>query len=121
LRLLDVSLTNNAPANLDTEFFPTDNPNPNHTGAVTFGPNRVYALDSNNGLIAMTLTLSCVPTQLGISRSGSNVVLTWGRSDYRLQGSTSLASPTAWSDIPGSSPVTNPIGGGFKYYRLVCP
>ena len=118
LRLLDLSPPAGPPFNLDTEFFPTDNPNPNHTGSVTFGGGRVYALDSNNGLIALTLNLACVPINLSLARSGSDIVLSWGRGDYRLQGATTLGN---WGDISTSSPATNSVSSGITYYRLICP
>ncbi|HOX02926.1 MAG TPA: DUF4623 domain-containing protein [Candidatus Paceibacterota bacterium] len=40
---------------LDSEPFPVDNANGNGTGAIDFFGNVVYALDSNNGLMAMTV------------------------------------------------------------------
>ena len=118
LRLLDLSNPSGGLFNLDTEFFPTDNPNPNHTGSVAFGPNRVYAQDSNNGVIALTLNVSCVPSQLTVTHSGPNLILSWGRGDYRLQGASNLRN---WSDIPGASPVTAPGSSGTRFFRLVCP
>jgi len=118
LRLCDLSNLGGAGMwNLDTEFFPTDNPNPSHSGAVAFGPNRVYAVDSNNGIIAMSLNLGCVPIKLTATRSGQNIVLSWGRPDYRLQGATTLGS---WNNISGGSPSTNLISG-TQFFRLVCP
>ena len=118
LRLFDLSDLGAGLYNLDTEFFPTDNPNPNSSGAVAFGGSAVYALDSNNGLIAMNLTLNCVPAKLSGTRSGTHLVLSWGRADYRLQGATTLGG---WSDIAGSSPVNVSVNSGIKYFRLVCP
>src|SRR5690606_31612689 len=52
LRLYDVSDLEAGPALLDLEFFATDNANVNATGAVAFGNGFVYALDTNNGLVA---------------------------------------------------------------------
>lgn len=56
LRLFDIANRFVAPVWLDTEFFPTDNANANGTGSVDFGGDKVFALDSNNGLLAMRLT-----------------------------------------------------------------
>ncbi len=50
----------NAP--LDSEPFPVDNANGNGTGAVDFFGNVVYALDSNNGLMAMTVPEPAIVT-----------------------------------------------------------
>jgi hypothetical protein len=53
--LYDVST--GTPALLDSKSFPVDNANINGTGAVDFGNGKVFALDSNNGI----LTYSVVP------------------------------------------------------------
>lgn len=121
LRLLDLSNPAAGLFNLDTEFFPTDNPNPNHTGAVAFAPNRVYASDASNGIIALNLSLACAPSQLTLVHSGSDAILSWNRGDYRLQGAGTLGNSAVWGDIPGASPVTNSLLSGIKYFRLVCP
>ncbi|MBA4147459.1 MAG: DUF4623 domain-containing protein [Verrucomicrobia bacterium] len=43
------------PTPIATEPFATDNSNPNFTGAVDFGEDRLYAKDTNNGLMALRL------------------------------------------------------------------
>ena len=71
-----------APALVETNAFPTDNPNSNGTGAVDFGDDHVFALDSNNGIIAMqVLPPQTAPTVLThpssqTVRAGSNVTFT---------------------------------------------
>ncbi|MGI8602706.1 MAG: immunoglobulin domain-containing protein [Verrucomicrobiales bacterium] len=55
LRLYDITDLTQPPVLLDQELFATDNPNTNFAGSVKFGGGRVYALDTNNGIIAMTL------------------------------------------------------------------
>jgi hypothetical protein len=50
LSLFDVS--GPSPILLDTENFPTANANVNGTGAIDFGGGKLFALDSNNGLVA---------------------------------------------------------------------
>lgn len=52
LKLYDV-LTNDTVTLAETNAFPTDNENSNLTGAVDFDDNRVFALDSNNGILAL--------------------------------------------------------------------
>ncbi len=73
------------------------------------------------------------PPQLTITLSGANVVLTWpahvGGFDYtgfRLQSTTNLVPPLAWSTnspapvvINGQNVITNPITGPQQFYRLV--
>ena len=59
---------------LDQELFPIDNPNVNGTGAIAFGGNRVFALDSNHGLFAYTINLTpSVRTTLAARIEGANV------------------------------------------------
>ncbi len=54
---LTPTVTNGPPAFITSTNFPTDNDNSvSGTGAVDFGADRVYALCSNNGIIAMQLT-----------------------------------------------------------------
>src|SRR5256885_176359 len=89
-----------------------------------FGGQRVYALDSNNGLIAQNLDLACVPAPLSFTRSGSDMVFSWGRRDYRFQVSAAFGpGGPVWSDIAGgtASPVTVSVRSGIKFFRLVCP
>jgi len=64
---------------------------------------------------------------LAITRSGTNVVLTWSASpsSYTLEFGTNLVSPTFWSTnlpapviLSGLNTVTNPIATAPKFYRL---
>jgi hypothetical protein len=124
LRLYDISDLNGGPLHVDTEFFPTDNANSTGSGAVAFGPDRLYALNSNNGIIAMTLDAVCIPTRLRITRVDADVILSWTRPDHRLQGAEALGtagSPTLWNPIAGASPVTVSAAVGVKFFRLICP
>jgi hypothetical protein len=118
LRLFDIS-TPGQIIPLDTEFFPSDNANGNATGGIAFGNNKVYALCSNNGLLAMNIDTSCLPDRPSIARNGSDVVISWSRSTFRLQGTDSLGG--TWDPVPGASPVTVGAGTGMKFFRLVCP
>ena len=52
LRLYDFKDASRAPVLMDQQLFPTDNDNLNGTGAVDFGGDRLYALDSNNEILA---------------------------------------------------------------------
>ena len=119
LRLFDISTPGTLTA-LDTEFFPTDNANGNATGSIAFdGNSRIFALDSNNGLIAMQIgNLNCLPDKLTIEQSGSDVILRWSRAAYRLEGTSTLG--TGWLPITGGSPKTLPASGN-QFFRLVCP
>jgi immunoglobulin I-set domain protein len=117
LRLFDISTPGTITA-VDTELFPTDNANGNATGSVAFGIDKVYALDSNNGLIAMNIDTSCLPDKATIVRSGSDVIISWSRPTYSLQGTDALGG--MWNPIPGASPVTVDMGTGMQFFRLIC-
>jgi hypothetical protein len=104
---------------LDQELFPTDNPNTFATGAVAFGGGKVFALDSNNGIIALTLgSLLPPPGAITIERNGNIVTLTWEGAGYVLQSADVVTGP--YEDIPGvSSGYTEDITSfGNRFFRL---
>jgi hypothetical protein len=109
LRLFEIGDTL---VHVDTEFFPTDNPNVNATGAVSFGPGRVYALDSNNGIIALALA-----SRLNLTRNGNQLVLTWSGSSV-LQSSADVTGP--YEDVPNATPgyTVDLTSGTQMFYRL---
>lgn len=62
LRVYDLSPTNGIPTLIGATNFATDNSNTHTgTGSVRFGDNVIYALDANNGLIAVRVLLPTVP------------------------------------------------------------
>jgi len=62
-RLYDLTTTNGTPVFITSTNFATDNDNSySGTGAVDFGGDRVYALSSNNGLLAMQIVPKTVVT-----------------------------------------------------------
>ena len=63
LKIYDLSNPDQAPTLIIEKLFPTDNANGNNVGAVSFGPNRLYALNTNNGLMAFELNLDAVDVQ----------------------------------------------------------
>jgi hypothetical protein len=69
LRLYDLTPTNGTPVLITSTNFASDNDNTGTgTGAVDFGPDRVYALGANNGLLALQLVPAVVnppPAQRG--------------------------------------------------------
>jgi hypothetical protein len=58
------------------------------------------------------------PPRLTIAQQGANVVITFP-AGYRLQRATSVNGP--WTDVSGTSPVTEPVSPGQRYYRGVSP
>ncbi len=139
LRLYDYTRIGEPDGLLDLEFFPTDNANANGTGAVDFGNNRLYALDTNNGLIAMAVDFAPpappAPAVLGmveyVHDAGGDVLrflLTGetGRS-YRIEGSPTLATGE-WTAVQtvdllaGTSQLVEislPEGRVVYFYRAV--
>ena len=104
LRLYDFSNPTISPVILDQENFLSDNDNLNGTGSVDFGRDRVYALDSNNGILAMKISLAPPPPpSISVSRSGTSVVLTFAGGT--LQSATTVSG--AFTDVNGAvSPLT---------------
>jgi hypothetical protein len=125
VRLFDITSANSGSIrNIDTEFFPTDNANGNGTGNVAFGPNRIYAVDSNNGVMAWSYSYdrpACPAAALTITRTGpTEIQLSWTGA-HRLQSSTGLSDAPTWSAVSGTAPVTIQTQGETMFFRLVCP
>ncbi len=59
-----------------------------------------------------------VDPALNIARQGSNVVLTWSDPTYQLQAAPVLDESPDWVDMPGTSGITQPLGGNNQFYRL---
>lgn len=118
LRLYTIFNPANPPVLIDQELFVTDNDNANVTGAVDFGGDKLFALDSNNGIIALTVGMIAVPPgALSIMRTDSTVHLNWSGT-YTLQSATNVLGP--WIDVgpPGSSHSESTVGVPEKYFRL---
>lgn len=60
--------------------FPSANPNVNGTGAVAFGPDAVFALDSNNGILALEIEESVVVEPPSITSNPTGGVVYEGAS-----------------------------------------
>lgn len=101
---------------IDREFYPVSNANVNGTGAVAVdvAGGRMFALDSNNGIIALTYA-----GRPFITANGPNEqVVTWGTSASTLQSTTNLAT-TPFVTVPSAtSPHTNTTDS-VKFFRLV--
>jgi hypothetical protein len=122
LRLYDIGNLAGGPRLVDQELFATDNDNLFGTGAVDFGAGRVYALDSNNGLVAYTLGAIPPPpvlARINILRDGGSVTLTWD-GNYILQSTTNLPVGTNFTDVVGATNGhTEAVNSALqKYFRL---
>lgn len=102
--------------------FPTNQqPNGNHFSHAVFTPKKVFVLDGNNGILALTFE----PT-LSQAIEGNKVILTWPTNfaGFVLQASPSITPPVNWTNVsPGSITgayyaVTNTLGTGNLFYRL---
>ncbi len=112
LSLWDVSAGEPDAALVDREFFGSSNPNLNGTGSVAVDSvgGRIFALDSNNGLIALTYA-----AELEVTRLGAGGVVTWDLSGT-LQSSTNAAGP--YLDVVGAtSPYTN-SAASQQFFRV---
>lgn len=80
---------------------------------------------ADDNLASVELTVgACGPTPLCLRREGNQLLLSWPNPVFRLQASTSLGAGS-WVDVVGAaSPATLPLGGaggGYRFFRLVCP
>jgi hypothetical protein len=114
LRLYDISTLANDPLLLDWEFFTPNNAG-QPTGAAAFGNNRLYALNSNNGILASQIGWPQIQGNL----IGTDFVMKW-IGTYTLQSATDVAGP--YSSVGGAtSPYTNSVLSGQKFFRLKYP
>ena len=98
---------------VDRELFAANNPPGNATGevAVDVAGGRIFALDSNSGILAVTYA-----GKLAIAKDGAQQIVTWPTSASVLQCSTNVAGP--YADVMGAtSPYTNSTGT-VKFFRL---
>ena len=115
----------NAPMLIAKYNFPTNaNLNDNKIAQVIFAGNRVYAVDSNNGIAAFDLVPPVTP-QLAIVPSGGNVIISWptSASGGTLKATPTLTSPT-WTNVGTGTIVgtnyfvTNSAAASHLFYRL---
>jgi hypothetical protein len=95
--------------------------NGNANGRVIFAGDRVFAINANNGLMALGIT-----APLKITSSGDGVTVSWSTNatGFTLQATASLQPPVTWTNAGaatvagGNYSVTEPIGTTPKFYRL---
>jgi hypothetical protein len=112
LGLYDIHDSTLFPVLVDQEFFESDNGNINAVGAVDFdiARGRVFALNNNNGIVAMN-----VVARLKQIRQGNQLILSW-TGPSALQSASSVTGP--YTDVPAAvSPHTNNISGTV-FFRL---
>lgn len=112
LSLWDVSGGQPVAKQVDRELFASNNANGNGTGAVAFdvAGGRIFALDSNNGLLAATYA-----PKVFINRNGQGGIVTWS-GPGTLQSAPVVTGP--YTDVLGaSSPYTNSAADQI-YFRV---
>jgi hypothetical protein len=101
VRLFDLTGVDAAtpPAWIDTEYFSSSNPNVNGTGSVDFGSGLLYALDSNNGMVAYRVKRLIAQPTISAVRSGGALTITY----TGVLQSRALVDQGTWTDVPGAT------------------
>lgn len=128
LRLYNIADLTLPPVLLDLQFFPSDNPNLNQTGSADFGGGRLYALDTNNGIIAMNVNVAGPAQTAMISnplRNGGDFTFSLTGSaggTYLIQRSGDLSlwtgDGTVTLDANGAATVTRPVSESRTFFRV---
>jgi hypothetical protein len=109
-----VTGTAGEPPLIDQDYFKTSNQNGNGTGAVVFDVNggRLFALDSNNGILAVK-----VVARLFQNPSPPNTTYTWTGPSV-LQSSLNVTG--TYNDLPGApaSGFSTNSSSGTRFFRL---
>jgi hypothetical protein len=113
LRLYDISDLSTDPLLLDWDFFYANRVG-QPVGSVAFGNNRVYALNANNGILALQLAWP----PLNFSRSGDNLILNW-IGNYTLQSADFVTGP--YLNVTGATSPYTVSSGPTKFFRLKFP
>jgi hypothetical protein len=115
---------------LDMEFAPTDNGNGNGTGSVVIAGNRMFALNTNNGLMALTISKPVVevpPTIGAVTYDAAAGTVTFaltgtvGRT-YAIESAAELVVAPWTADgtvtlTTATQMVTRPASGPRRFYR----
>ncbi len=134
LTLYQLSTTGIPPYLFDQAFFPSLNGNIQENGVTVIKFPRIYSLDVNNGVIALSYGVPPPPPLPPYSITsitnpvGTGVTLTWtsyaGR-NYQVQYKT-LLNDSSWNPIGGTIPATGPttsytdtaVMGTTRFYRI---
>lgn len=127
LKLYD--LTSSTPALLLSSNFPTDVANTFFVGSVDFGADRVYALDSNNGIVALRLHFAtgAPPRITKVARVTDGRIGLWleaERRPYLLQVTADFSSWDSLSHhvpLDGYVEVNDSTTNSTRFYRLTAP
>ncbi len=115
LRVYDFSPTNGVPMLIGTTNFASDNSNTHTgTGAVRFGDDVIYALDANNGLMAVRVVLPTSPLQFNdLSLVSGQQLILRGKGTVGNYGVEATSTPfTNWTPVGN---VAIGINGTFEF------
>jgi hypothetical protein len=107
--LYQISSGGTPPYLLDQAFFPAVNANGQRNGATVIKYPRIYSLDVNNGLVALTYSAPAAAPVLSpfnmtsvLEIPGTGVVLTWQslpEFTYQVQVASTLSGSAVWSNL----------------------
>ena len=128
IRLYDLADPEN-PTLIDQEFCAADNANINGTGQADFGGNMLFALNSNNGIVAYDVkkpTASAPPTLAEARVTGGNFEFTINGQAGATYGVQVTTDFKGWADVAGVT-VAGPSGkasipttpGAAQFFRAV--
>jgi hypothetical protein len=121
--ILLYSLANlDTPVLLDQELLPVDNANVNGTGAIGFGGDRLFALNSNNGIHAYTINLTpAVAPTLTATLNGANLVISVAEpGTFNVESTaTPFSGWTTVGTVSTAQPFTTSAANGNAFFRAV--
>ena len=124
VELYDVSSSDGDPVLLDSVPFATANEHTLNYGNVLISSNRVFALEPNNGAVAVTINPPALPAMLRINRTANQIVLTWLSvlTGYVLEATDTLPA-TTWTTVPhetvgDQNTATVQTTGARRFFRL---
>ena len=71
--------------------------------------------------ISDALLTVLLQVRLNIQLAGGQIVLSWNDAAYHLQVAPVSVSSAVWTNVPGASPLSLPIGPGTRFFRLINP
>jgi hypothetical protein len=115
---------------VDQEIYLVKNGNANGTGSIDFAGDRVYALDTNNGILAMELggggPQPAAATFSNVSRNANSLTFAISGTPgatYQIEATSDFQT---WTDVQtvqiegdGSNTVTIANSGDYRFYRAI--
>jgi hypothetical protein len=96
LQLSQLTGTSDAPVLFDQAFFSSGNSNPNGSAAIVIKYPRVYALDANNGIVALTYGVPAATAPTIVTPPASQSVYANSPAGFSVQASGSLPLYYQW-------------------------